>query len=609
MIPGSKLELTEVQLKKLTEELYEKLDEDLVDHQAIEELEYENRILYAGKPESDVKDFPWKGAANLVVPIIGITVDSVLARIINTVDAPKPFWTVRPLTKDFIGSAKDCEDLLEWSRNVEFPWYKELKSNALETVQDGWSWFKVGWFAGEHRWYDGHKYQTIMIRRPMPQWISIRDIIAQAGMSNPLAGEWITHRTRITDTTFINRMLDGYYQVSKKDAGRILDQKESIQSPDDERHVVSNSNLNTLYEVWKHWRPSRFERPISTCLTFHRPTKTLVRAIHNPFYYGDWPFVKTTFVESKGCAGLGLAQMLKMMQQELSTLHCQQVDNATLANTRFFVGRRNAVRKDTRIWPGRFLTINGDPSKDIQAFQLGDVYSSMRNLEMSVLAYAERRSGVSDYSLGRESSAIGDRSTATGTLAIIQEGNRRFDLNVRDYRDDLATVGKLLLQVNQQFRQREFAYYVQGPVQGEGTERVLNMPADYVANKLGVELTASTATINKQVEQAGLMQLIGILQPHLQAGQQAAMILASPEVPAEMKEFTMKQFQGISTLVQRVAHSLDQRDSDELVATLGAYNAGRELAGGAQPPVPQIAGPGAGANQLAAMLSGAAGRA
>ena len=336
--------------------------------------------------------------------------------------------------------------------------------------------------------------------------------------------------------------------------------------------------MNTGYECWIDWHFGKGDiAPI--VVTYHRPSKKIMRAMHNPFNTGASPFTKGRFVEIRGRNdGFGLAQQLKALQSEISTIHNQQVDNATLANTRFFVGRRGQIKADTKIWPGK-VVLTSDPKSDFIPMQLGEVYNSMKSLEVTAMAYAERRSGVSDYTLGRESTVVGDRATATGTLAILQEGNRRFDLNVRDMRDTLQKVGYNILELNHQFRPRGMAYLVQGE-HGESVERLLDLPPEFSALGLGLELTASTGTINRQVEQAGLIKLLGILTENLQLGQQAEMLIANPQLPGEVKEYTIKQMEGIATIVRRIAQTFEQRNAEDIVATVTAYEGLQAMAGG-----------------------------
>jgi hypothetical protein len=407
----------------------------------------------------------------------------------------------------------------------------------------------------------------------------------QVGIDDEAEAEWIGQRIQLSDVELRRR---GYEKVYE-DVDKVIDAKDD-DIPDYRINGVRvdqpyKNKLNTFYEIWIDFNlDKRAGVPVSLVVSYHRPTKTIMRAMYNPSMYGVRPYYKTTFIELRGKKGrgFGIADQIKHMQAELSTIHNQQLDNATIANTRWFLGRKGAVKADTRIWPGRFLTVP-NPEGDVKAMQLGEVYNSMRELEVSVMSYAERRSGVSDYSLGRESSVLGDRATATGTLAIIQEGNRRFDLNVRDVRETYGKVGRHVFMLNNQYRPKGLSYILQGEA-GEYTEMAFDLPEEMVAHKLGFELTASSATINKGVEQAGLQQLLGVLMQNMQAGQQAILLLGNPNIPAEAKEFTAKYMAGINQIVRRLTASYGEKDSTYLVPELPAPQPPQQLPSQVQVP-------------------------
>lgn len=572
MTPGARVPLTSAQRQDLARYLDREFNDALPLHQLREQRLQAWDDLYRAKPKSARKNWPWDGAANLVIPMIGTTVDSIEARIVNTIFGVDPLWTVKPLHKDFTNLAKPTEDFLEWSRHTEFNAYKPIKRWCNEIIKYGWSWLKPVWDIQTKPYFrpslSGKPVrEELMLRRPVLHHVFASDVVCQAGIEDETQAEWIAHRFRLTDGALRWRKFDETYDG---DVERVIGAKEDATThhelmggSDDGPRTAEK--LNTLYEIQLDYPlDAKIKLPVSLVVTFHRETKEILRCIYNPSYYGERALVKGTFVEYEGrFEGIGICDMLADLQDEMSTVHNQQVDNATLANTRFFLARRGQVKPNTRIWPGRVLSV-GDPERDLKIMQLGDIYPSMRSLEQSILAFAERRSGVTDYQLGRESTTLGSRATATGTLALIQEGNRRFDLNVRDMRDSLSEVGKRLLLLNQQFRPRGLAYFVQGE-DGALTEQTLDLPEEYLAQRLGVQLTASTATINREVEKQGLLALVQLLQQNLQVGQQAAMVVGNPQVPAAVREYTAKAFEGISSLMQRVVHAFDQKDVDALI--------------------------------------------
>lgn len=562
--PGYDVKLTSDQVKRLQEYIDPELEESLGANDALCDRVDECDRFYKAEPKAKIKTFPWRGAANLVIPSIGITVDSIVARIVNTIFGVQPFWTVRAVNPRMADIAKSVERQMDWSQQTEFDMYASVKSNAIETVQMGWSWLKIIWELRSKRIWNPKdtSYYDVTTKMPNVYYIPITSILQQVGVDNPLEAEWMGQIIDATDGDLRLRQLDGIY----KDVEAVIDSKENPQ----ERRAASRNyessyrvKLNRFYELWLKF-PIEGPRkpPVEIVVTYHKPTKTIMRCIYNPLFMGGVPFVKTRFVELRGSKteGYGIVDQLKFMQDEVSTIHCQQLDNATLANTRWFLGKRGTVKADTRIWPGRFLT-TPNPESDIKVMQMGEVYNSMRQLETSVMAYAERRSGISDYSLGRESSAIGDRATATGTLAIIQEGNRRFDLNVRDMRQSYGLIGRMLFELNHQYRPKGLSYVTQGP-EGAMTEFAFDMPDEIISNMLGFELTASSATINKQVEQAGLLQLLQMLTQNMQAGQQAALLLANPQIPPQVKDYTANYMTSLSQLVKRTMNTFDQPPVD-----------------------------------------------
>src|SRR5215468_9577423 len=123
VIPGAPVALSESDRKWLPTYLEQELTEALQQHEKKLEWIDESNRLYLGDPSNRRKTFPWDGAANLVVPLVGITVDSIVARIMNTIFAVEPFWSAGALIKDLEPSVNPIQDFMEWSRVNELDLY------------------------------------------------------------------------------------------------------------------------------------------------------------------------------------------------------------------------------------------------------------------------------------------------------------------------------------------------------------------------------------------------------------------------------------------------------------------------------------------------------
>jgi len=584
--PGAAVDLTETEKQRLIDYLDMELNEARIDHESLENKIDEWNRAYLGEPLTRTKNFPWENACNVVIPLIGIHTDSIVARIVNTIFAVEPLWTARPLIKSLDDVAKPLEDFLDWSRRQEYDIYNTIRSWVLEVTKYGWGYIKVPWEVATVRTFKlDNKGNPVpvdrIVRRPHPQHVLLMDIVCQVGIEDDInQAEWMAHRVRLTDGQLRWREYDGVYE----DVDKVIARKEDISNitemlagPTGEPSVTK-VKLNTFYETWIDFPLKPGGLPSPMVATYHPESRTLMRCIYNPHADNKRPFFKGKFLDQEGRrAGVGIAQQLWQLQEELSTIHRQEVDNSTIANTKFFVGRRGAVRNTTRIWPGRFLTVP-DPSKDLVAVSMGDIGNSLQALETSALSYAERRSGVTDYQLGRESSILGGRATATGTLAIIQEGNRRFDLNVRDIRETLSKVGQMVLLLNAQYRPREMAYFVEGE-DGKWVERALNLPDDFIADGIGIELTASTATINKEIEKQGLITVMGLVTQHYQQ------VISMAQMGMQMQPLMpliMSMLKGSEYFMKRIVQAFDIKDLDTVLPmTAMMENMGNV---GAQPP-------------------------
>jgi len=573
VIPGAPVALTSKDRQWLPQYLSSEVEEALHVHELKLEWIDESNRLYLGDPITARKTFPWDGAANLVIPLVGITVDSIVARIINTIFAVQPFWSAQALIKDLEPVVHPLQDFMEWSRVNELDMYAEVRSWIVEVVKHGWAYLKIYWETFTQRTFvisrGAARPTDKIVRRPQVQHVLLADIICQAGVEDELAqAEWMAHRIRLTDGQLRWRKHDKVYDEVDKILAHKAEmtpmEEKVLQNELEEKAPRPRDKLNTLYEIYADLPLGGSDLPMPVMITYHHETKTIARCVYNPDITGERPFKKGKFIDREGRRdGIGISRQLALLQAEISTLHNQQVDNATLANTRFFVGRRGVVRNGTRIWPGRFLTVP-DPARDIVALQMADVYPSMRQLETSCLAYAERRSGVADYQLGRESNVLGNRATATGTLALIQEGNRRFDLNVRDVRECLGQVGKKLLLLNAQFRPSGMAYFVKGQ-DGELVENVFNLPEEFVADGIGMELTASTATINREIEKQGLLAMMGTLTQYYQQLLQISGVAMNPQTPPPVQQMALQMADGARYLMAMIVQTYEIRAVDTLL--------------------------------------------
>jgi len=118
----------------------------------------------------------------------------------------------------------------------------------------------------------------------------------------------------------------------------------------------------------------------------------------------------------------------------------------------------------------------------------------------------------------------------------------------------------------------------------------LNLPDDFIADGIGIELSASTATINKEIEKQGLITVMGLVTQYYQ--QLMSIGQLAMQAPPPLQALAMKMVQGSSYFMERIVQAFDVKDIDAVLPLAmleEQMNAGQQ--GGGPPQVP----PGGGA--------------
>jgi hypothetical protein len=102
-------------LKQIESWLNEKLDEYISSHANLHQSKIPKwRKLYLGQPESATKSFPFPGASNIVVQIIGDRTDTLIAWVLGFMFATAPLWHYAyPSAVDSASEANRKRELLE----------------------------------------------------------------------------------------------------------------------------------------------------------------------------------------------------------------------------------------------------------------------------------------------------------------------------------------------------------------------------------------------------------------------------------------------------------------------------------------------------------------
>lgn len=539
------------------------------------------------------KNIPFVGASSLHSPIVAIAVDSIKTRVMNALFGQDRLLRGIPLTDATLGvpdpatgqelTWRDVAEKLEQYLSFEIGESGQVDLHgAIEELVDelvllGTGVLKTFYDVDYVKDYtpDG-KATTVKtydnVRFAVP---SLTDIYIPPGYDSldrvPLVGQRYLMRssemktaveTRLWDKAEVDRFLASPFGAE----GAEID---VLQETQDALERVGQDARSRLGEHWMCESWVRFdldgdghEARLLVDHALDDPT-FIFRISPWPYAHGQLPFGTARYIKRrKRFYGMGVPERLEAMDEGLSTTLNQMVDNATLANTRMWSVDAGSVaaRELDRIWPGKKIPRSN--KDDIVPLQMGEVYPSIFEQHNVLNALAEKLSKLSDYNLGRESQALGRQSTATATMALLQESGQYFDNITRDVRNAVnkafAQWIELLVQFKPFSRIRE--------VMGQDADvliAALSLDPGQLRKRVAVMIAFSTTAATQEIARQEEASKWQVLEAYFEKLIQLAQMRLNP---------LALQMPGFCALVDQIAKDADVRIRRLLEAYGDSYN-------------------------------------
>jgi hypothetical protein len=581
-------------------------------HHEREELYVSWDRAYKAKPRDVVKNFPWPNSSNVVIPLIGMMCDAIVARLLRAMVGAKDFCEVEIKSKVWevlelppapptpenptpgpqkISMEKEIRDWLGFFITTSGS-KDRLRTLLADVTKNGDGFFKPRWVS-EQRTY--HTYSGgQVVDAPVPEYQGVRwdvpapaDIIPPRGFDEWFQLPFVIHRLRYTWEELISlKGVEGYRNIDEtgteflKKQGRSLKEKDGKQR-NDPRHVAATETASlgdigpaeifTVFEINGKWpitgkakdesgaetETLQFEECI---LTFSLEHRLFIRTIYNPFFGKARFLIRAPFlVVPHELYGQGVAEQAFQFQEEATTAHNQVVDAGTLANAPLVVVSPDAdLGNEQEIRPGKKI-VTDKPREDINVVHLGANSSILGSYEEKAVRYAEARVGVSPYHLGMESTVVGSRATATGTTALIGEGNLRFAMSIDDIRRAIEEGLYLTIQLEQQMRPEGYEW---------APGRFIQFPQGDVRTSIGLQLSLTSEKVNRDIEIQNLMLLMQILNEYYMRLMQAAAIISNPMFAPAHKAVIMQVMDSSQQIIRRFVERFEIEDIDSIVPGL-----------------------------------------
>lgn len=611
---------------------------------------------YTAPAKQALKDFPFLGAANWELPITATDVDQFYAKFMQSIHASPDLWIVQPMNERWQDAAKPLQDFLSTLDKSVLKMYRVNKRAVMEMVKLGTAIYEHGWLY-ENRQVNTYDPEGNIIRanrirsQPFVDHIRLVDFLippyAYAIQPDEQGGApWVAKRVEMTREqmlayakstepmlpnigmqaaldilAFENTQQDLYDDTIQRLTYEPRAREQTDRSFDKSSDATDGQSIGggvgnyqrkiKLWECHVRWAVSG-DSPSDLVVLFHEPTRTILRAIYQPYLHGQRPFEVIRFFPTEGFYGIGVCQQDEVFQRIGSELQNYLMDNVMLGNAQMIVAKEGAnVAPGEPIYPGKVWI--AQDAADIKPFTMGfGAYPGLERMIGLNDSQHNRRSGLSDLQVGNIDGLPG-RTPATSVQALLAEGNRRPDLTIKDMRyEGLSIIGLRILQLIQQFanpkavdlggkKYLSMALETLGEPEGQYAVQKLITPMENVELGLGVEIAAASANANKDLQRqelTGLLTLYGQMAPQMIQMAQVGMQGQGTPIGA----IAEKTLEGFSELLERVLAQYDIRDTEAFVpdipriianaqaqqAALGPL-AGAGQAGGGTQPAPGMA--------------------
>jgi len=414
---------------------------------------------YIAKPGEEQSDFPFLGASKFIIPLTAIAFEATEARTFQLLEALSQ--KVACHIKD--PEAEVIQDELEIFLDDELFVRGEMLEKLKPAIQEQ---ILLGTGIGQATWEkvvrkgmrNGKSFDVIVNEGNVVKSIPLTNFIMPFDQTDPQTARWCGEvfwmnpiQTQEAENEGMFRKgsvetLKNYYLPPTAATTNVRDTLWNEEKLDDRiPNWPQQLNFFYIYLQFVIDAPSKTLQqialsrnvPIDTsqvfreiCVIYHKDSRSIMSVTHNPFEDLRRPYRTANFFSKPfRWTGIGLAEMNRSFQEEISVQHRQIIDSGTIANTRMWKVRKgtNSIRDNEPIFPNKIWWV--DEMDDVQALKNDEIYASSFNMENQAMIYSQQRTGINEITLGMP--GIGTPGTATDSSLRVQESQRKGDYTRR----------------------------------------------------------------------------------------------------------------------------------------------------------------------------------
>jgi len=577
------------------------------------------RKTYEATPAMAVREFPFHNASNIVIPVAAIHSDTLLARVMAAVFKTQPLWVAKIIGEhdearlfekmriafeehmQYIGIEPSELDLYrvyhEWMGETIRFGTSTVKCPRMREVEDVATSSSDGLGKADY-------YRRVRYSGSRPEKIPFTDFGLPPNSKTVENARFKYHCIRyqwdeleerawmgIYDRTAVNKMKGHPDRTSPNYVAQMQEQDAGART---QQGYETGTYGYAEYDVYECHYTYKLGRRYVQLMAWYNPLNDQILRIYHKYYPDDIFVAARLFYRDDFFFGYGFCETLSMLQEEVSTIHNQRRDNATIAMNMFRADPDSELQKGFRTFPGCLIPAKKD---EFEAVNSGQPNQMSVEEEQLTLELAEKRSGVSAPIQGMGSGVMSKRGvySSMGTLSLLQEGNTRTDLNITDIRYAHTKLGRIIARQESEFGADDEERFRKYGKMGVMVQQALQL---YKRGLLTLPVYASTASVNREVEKQADLMLSGLMQKHHQMIAQMLGAASNQFAPPEIKGYMTKAVESANALMQQVFRHFGYDEVTRYVPDVPEMPTKVQWVGalGGQPPVPgngQTAHPGA----------------
>lgn len=528
-----RLVLSAAQRAELVERVCYLVDKDIADRSEFMELRKKSRDMYEGKRAE--KSDPWKGCANVSTQIVNMVVEILHSRLFPTCwNENLIYW--KPMEKNDVDNVENITKFMKWvTKDMQLSYVVDDFVHNL--ILDGTGVMKIRWvpewkwvqrkipmednvmtkikrvvmsFIGGQKTYEVPetkfkiRYEYKKFERCVVENIDLEDVgfpTFSVPTSNEEDLEWIWHRSFPSYSELKEWEAMGMYQ-NTDNVGTYVEailvegtKKSDVEA---EGTKITQNKKNYRCEVIEFYDKYDYNNDgvrEDIIVTIEKKSRTFLdaRPLLSISRINERPFVVGQLIRrTNRVYGKSMAEVAVPLEEEINAIHNQRLDAGTMSIIPFGVYRAGSGFKPENLEMEPGLWVPVDDINDAKWVTVPNNVNVSFQEERMLMELVEKLTSAGSYQAGQESDVNRSRSTARGTIAIIQQGEVRFSVLGKRCQNPLSRMMNKILHQYQDKMPPGLGMRVLGP-DGEALFPEGIAPEDLAGNYDNYMILDSTA--------------------------------------------------------------------------------------------------------------------